>query len=396
MKKSRTFPTDLPSFNFQTVSPHAAPRVSMAALASAAGVSKSTVSIALRNSPRLPLATRQRIQNLAAQIGYRPDPTVAFIAGAGWRRPRGFTGLVLAYLSGDRTANAGFEQGARARADALGYRLEAFDTCRAETVATLPRVLRQRGINGVVIAPQPRTAPFALAWSEIAAASCGMGVWQPPVSGVVPDWFGGTLAALREVQRRGYRRIGVVHSADDPSRRDCVARTCGATYAQRTFCDAAFSLHESNAGAGQREDLSAWLRSFRPDAIVSAFPRGSLDLRTLLPNWSGELGYVELDADPADATVAGLDAADAAQGSRAVEIVDRLLCEHRFGPPAHIEITQLIPTWHSGTSLPERLCDASDPELPAKEAVINLPRSAKLPPHPADVPWNSIVLARCS
>jgi hypothetical protein len=129
---------------------------------------------------------------------------------------------------------------------------------------------------------------------------------------------------------------------------------------------------------------------------VSAFPRGSLDLRTLLPNWSGELGYVELDADPADATVAGLDAADAAQGSRAVEIVDRLLCEHRFGPPAHLEITQLIPTWHSGTSLPERLCEAIDPEPPVEEAVLELPRSAKLPPHPADVPWNSTLMARCS
>jgi LacI family transcriptional regulator len=368
----------------------------MAALASAAGVSKSTVSIALRNSPRLPLATRRRIQNLAEQIGYRPDPTVALIAGAGWRRPRGFSGLVLAYLSGGRAANAGYEQGARARADALGYRLETFDSCRADIVATLPRVLRQRGIQGVVIAPQPGTAPLALAWSEIAAAFCGTGAWQPPVSGVVADWFGGTLAAFSEVQRRGYRRIGVVLSADDPSRRDNVARICAATYAQRSSCEAAFSLHESGPGAGQREEFSAWFHRFRPDVVMSAFPRRSPDLRSLLAKWPADLGYVALDAEPADSTVAGLDAADAAQGGRAVEIVDRLLCEHRFGPPAQIEITQLTPSWRAGASLPERLGEPLETDLPAKAAVLNLPRAARRhAASPAEAPWTSAAVARC-
>ena len=33
-----------------------------------------TVSLALRNHPRLPQDTRERIQKMAERLGYRPDP----------------------------------------------------------------------------------------------------------------------------------------------------------------------------------------------------------------------------------------------------------------------------------------------------------------------------------
>ena len=39
-------------------------------------VSHTTVSLALRNHPSLPAATRARIQKLARELGYRPNPLV--------------------------------------------------------------------------------------------------------------------------------------------------------------------------------------------------------------------------------------------------------------------------------------------------------------------------------
>ena len=50
------------------------PRVTLAAIAAQAGVHVTTVSLALRNSPRLPIATRDRIRKLADELGYAPDP----------------------------------------------------------------------------------------------------------------------------------------------------------------------------------------------------------------------------------------------------------------------------------------------------------------------------------
>ncbi len=42
-------------------------------IAAEAGLSPSTVSLALRNSPKIPAATKRRIQKIAKRLGYRPD-----------------------------------------------------------------------------------------------------------------------------------------------------------------------------------------------------------------------------------------------------------------------------------------------------------------------------------
>ena len=51
-------------------------RPNMQQIADAAGVSKSAVSLALRNDPRIPESTRKRIQTVADKMGYRRNPVV--------------------------------------------------------------------------------------------------------------------------------------------------------------------------------------------------------------------------------------------------------------------------------------------------------------------------------
>src|SRR4051812_9633528 len=46
-------------------------------IARAAGLAVSTVSYSLRNNPKIPLATRQRVRRLAEKPGYTPPPAVA-------------------------------------------------------------------------------------------------------------------------------------------------------------------------------------------------------------------------------------------------------------------------------------------------------------------------------
>ena len=67
-------------------------RTTMADIARKAGVHVTTVSLALRNHPRLPASTRERIQALAKELGYVPDPFLrALVTYRGTNRWSGAT-----------------------------------------------------------------------------------------------------------------------------------------------------------------------------------------------------------------------------------------------------------------------------------------------------------------
>ena len=51
-------------------------RPTMKDVAALVGVHQTTVSLALRDHPGIPVATREKIREAAARIGYRPDPAL--------------------------------------------------------------------------------------------------------------------------------------------------------------------------------------------------------------------------------------------------------------------------------------------------------------------------------
>jgi len=56
------------------------PRTSMRDVANAVGVSVSAVSLAIRNSPRVSAAMRQKISAKLVEMGYQPDPMLSALA----------------------------------------------------------------------------------------------------------------------------------------------------------------------------------------------------------------------------------------------------------------------------------------------------------------------------
>ena len=103
-------------------------RVTLSDVAKKAGVHVTTVSLALRNHPRLPETTRQRIQAMAEAMGYRPDPLLrALVAYRGNNIERRNT-PTLAYVTNWNTrlgwkkvtAHPDSYAGAEAMANQLG------------------------------------------------------------------------------------------------------------------------------------------------------------------------------------------------------------------------------------------------------------------------------------
>lgn len=131
--------------------------VSLKTLAEAAGVSRTTVSLALRNHPRISESTRNRIQRIARQEGYHPNPD-------------------LRRLAADR-----------------GYRLDPFSWSGETTKAfQLDRVFNTRVIRGVFLHTARHEFPVSMIASEryclCALGDRSGGVHRISDAGPGPEW----------------------------------------------------------------------------------------------------------------------------------------------------------------------------------------------------------------
>src|ERR1700744_4217582 len=132
----------------------------MAEIAQSVGVAPSTVSRALRSDPRISAATRQRVEEAAAALGYQPNPLVSALMAN--RRRRGGAGevdvIALVTNYGGRESWRSKDvcrweyDGIQNRAAALGFRVEVFPLSEYRNdSARLEATLRARGIRGVLL-----------------------------------------------------------------------------------------------------------------------------------------------------------------------------------------------------------------------------------------------------
>ena len=331
-------------------------RVTMALIAAKAGVSQMTVSMALRNHPRISEGTRQRIQELAATMGYRPDPVLSRLmahlrsAGAGAKTE------TVAYLVSRGHGTAWRKtylglmfDGAVARAATLGYKLEVLDLEEpGMTTHRMNTILRSRGIEGVLIAPRSLGGShLRLNFAHLAAAHVGATLWRPALHSAHHDYFHGTMLMMRNLVRHGYRRIGFVSSRS-------LARTTG-HQEEAAFLYYGARLRESPVPPlllpeWDTPTFLAWHRRYRPDAIATCY----LDVKPALR----EAGYAAPDSvgialnwlPPGD-TSAGIRQDFEATGATAFDLVESQLRRHEHGVPAQPKAALIRGQWVEGDSV---------------------------------------------
>lgn len=184
-------------------------------VARAAGVHHSTVSRALRRSPSIPSATRERIENVAREIGYRPDPLLSALANRKQIGDAPAYRATLAWLTNFETARGwasrvhirAYHEGAKARAEELGFVLdEIWSRESGQSSAGLSRLLRARGIRGILLPPQPVPhTHIQLDWSGVAAVSFGSTLTRPNLHTVGHDHYRSLAKLVRHLAALGFR-----------------------------------------------------------------------------------------------------------------------------------------------------------------------------------------------
>ncbi len=355
-------------------------RTTLADVARKAGVHVTTVSLALRNHPRLPEATRERIQKLAERMGYKPDPYLqALVAYRSKTMPRR-NPPTLAYVTNwntrfgwqKTTAHPQFYAGAQAKAEELGFKLEHFWMSEPGlTQARLNRILETRGINGLIIASHMRELDIALhfEWSHFSAVKIDYFPHEPGLHNVTNNQCGIVRLAMRRLVAAGYRRIGFVmhrgwdHSVDHLWTAGFLTEQANLREADRIpmflFPDAepidAWMAESKSHVVAPTERLGAWLAEHKPEVVISKASFVETCFQELGVRVPQDLSFVDVFLDDTTGQTAGVRQNHEEVGALAVEILAGQLHHNKFGVPEIPTTTFVEGTWFDGATCPSRI-----------------------------------------
>lgn len=333
------------------------PLPSMNDVAAHAGCARATVSMALRNDPRITAATRARVVAAARQLGYRANPLVAALMTT--RRMQRVTArhTGLAFVTTHPPTDpwrhyptyVGFHAGARERATELGYTLEEFPLrAPGMTPRRLAQIIRARNIHGLLIAPLPHEEnTLDLDCAGVAVVGLGLSIIAPSLERVSNDHFQSALLAIRHCRELGYRRVGFAVSRET-SERLGDRWLSGYLLATRTLPAedrlAPLMPHRQGEIAAL---LPAWCRRERPEVVLFGNYAPARPYR--LPRG---IGTVSLDVERLDGPISGIFQDDRRIGAIAVDHLVGRMQRGEFGPDDRARLHLLAGQWARGATAP--------------------------------------------
>lgn len=335
----------------------------MREVAAAAGVSHITVSRVLRNDPRVAAATRERVLAKARELGYAANPLVSAYAAHIRRRTGEAPSCNLAWLTATPERHpAGYFawvrpylEGARERAEALGFPLATDIETSASRPETVARILEARGIRGIIIPNIHYYGPEIAGSPHWTAVSLGNSPGSLPIHTVRPNAFENVRLAFDRLLDKGCRRIGFCENHYTAVQGRGLHEG-GYLYQQRRLkardrLPPLTDLHVEPRSAECLERFRTWYERHRPDAILTTFHQAA--------DWLGELGLraprdvalAHLAIAEEDSHWAGVNVGARELGSAAVDLLAAHIMRNEYGKPDHPKHMSITGYWQDGQTV---------------------------------------------
>lgn len=384
-------------------------KASVRRIAVLVGVSRATVSRALRGAPRVSAATRTRVVAAARAAGYCLNPAASIFMSQIRR------GRVMSYRGKIAWLNPGedprmmdkapwliaMHQGVRQRAEQTGYLIEDV-WLRDPTLnpSRLTTVLRARGIQGLMI-PSYHPHLTRIKWELFACVTMNS-LLMPPFHLAGPDLIDGVRRTMAQLRRRGYARIGLMLHPLHDGHTEGMERAAYLLETASLPPDARVPIllsPENVATSEQVADFGRWVRQHRPDVVMCCDENVVDWARALGLDVPGELGLVNLGRHPHLTHWAGMDQREDQIGAAAVDLVVGQLVHGELGIPPFQKEVLVKGEWVEGPTIrpPDRKTKrtrAATTRLPlvstrgrsrttsAADSMCALPRRPTLPPEP--------------
>lgn len=327
-------------------------------IAKKAGVHITTVSLALRNDPRLAGTTRERIRKIAEEMGYKPDPMLAALTVHRNRSKRLHHQGTLAWLYPPIIKNErkpsfpAYFKGAEERCAELGYKLEIFYFSElGET--RLSSVLHARNIKGLLIPPQAHSrAHLDFDWGEFSSVCFGFTLSWPRLHLITNAQYSSSRLAVHMLRTRGYSRLGFVTTRETDERTDQNFRA-GFLSEQHGFLPENRIpplLLEDTTIDKECGEFAEWYREHKPDVILYIYPTVAEFLRRLKIT-PRQCGSASLSVTARDGSLAGVYQNDPLIGRKAVDFLIDMLHRNERGVPPHRFQFFVESEWVEGKSI---------------------------------------------
>lgn len=326
-------------------------------IANRLGLSNAAVSLALRDHPRIPVATRERVKEMASEMGYQPVPALRILSS--YRKSYGQPSklLPLGWINAwPRPGNLAkhreyseYWKGACEAASQMGYRLEEFQLSPQTTRKELNRRLRSKGFRGLLLPPESDPAALShFPWEKYHVVSLSHYTNTPATHLVAPDRVGNCSLAFERMRQRGYRRIGFLT--------DQYPRTINDKLSIAGFLSSQIELPESERGPifttgdhPRPDQLWRWVACHQLDAVLTDLPNALRLLRETGLRIPEDLGLA-FSCGTRGTTSAGIDCHPQEVGRLGVEMLKRAIggylkqeCKIRIAVNGH---------WRDGRTLP--------------------------------------------
>lgn len=345
-------------------------------LARELGLSRTTVSDALRGSPRVKPETIERVRAAAQAAGYDRNPLAGAVMSF-LRRSCGqqFRGVLAALeiVDADQSVNArryndAVFEGVAAKSEQLGFKVDRFQLgATGLKHSRLDSILQTRGINGLVVLPAAGFPDLSgLSWSRYTAVYVDYFVDSPPMHCVCSDHYRSMIGLLRELHARGFRRPGlfIEQSLDERLH----FRWEGAFLALQHYLPNISKVPILRPEQIGFEVFQQWFQQYNPDVVLGHFPEAMEWMKRCGAKIPRTHSFVCLNSLRTDGDCAALDFQAPVLGARAAELVTGHLLHSEFG----------IPSQPSLTTIPARLIEGPTLGRPAEATANgNAPRRRK-------------------
>lgn len=322
------------------------------------GISKMTVSRALRGERHVAPELREQILETAAELGYRPDPDISKLMAHMRRKRLTQTPRSLAFIWSEKTTpetpltpwSQQLIDGARNRATELGFQLDEFYlAAKGMSGPRLSDILEARGISGLILSPlvSRSRGHVSLRWERFSSVVIGLGYARPALHRVHHHHYLGMMTVMRQLKKLGYRRIGYYG---------------GSVVNERMFgaWSASFLAHHplplkqaatllSLKREPTQTDFRQWLATAKPEVV--------LDSGHHLEGWLEDvpipdaLGLVTLGWRPDRPHLAGIDQQVEVLGAAAVDLLVAQEQQNERGLPTHPKIVMTEGLWRTGETV---------------------------------------------